>query len=245
MSDQKQIENAALQITKIIETAKEQLIDDLYVLGREIGKNKEFIQTINNLDVSKLLNEKIKKATDVYTISHRKVLEETIQFADIDVSVLTSFIELNQEVFTQSIVRTTAAHIKNEVAKGVLSGLDPKAILDNVTSASISTSQMETLVNTTLNTYSRTISNTMMNTAPKNTKYAYVGAIDDKTRDICLQMSAAGEMTLSEIESNFGSSVLTDGGGFNCRHKWEFVSEEGSSFHKPKEAQRRLEDAKK
>ena len=244
MSEQKQIENVALKVTAIIELAKEQLIDDLYVLGREIGKNEVFVKTLLDLDIAKLLQDKIKKGTSMYTIAHRNVLEQTIQFADIDASVLMSYIELNQQVFNQTIIRTTAAHIKNEVAKGVLSGLKSKDILKRVTSASISTSQIETLVNTTLNTYSRTISNTMMDKAPKNTKYIYIGAIDGKTRDICLQMSAAGSMTLEEIGSSFGSSVLTDGGGFNCRHKWEFQSDEEVQFHKPKEAERRLKDAK-
>ena len=74
---------------------------------------------------------------------------------------------------------------------------------------------METLINTSLNTYSRTVTNEMMKVAPKNTKYVYVGPIDDRTRDECLDMASVGELTESQIISQFGEAPLTDGGGFN------------------------------
>ena len=83
---------------------------------------------------------------------------------------------------------------------------------------------------TTLNSYSRTISNSMMEVAPKNTKYVYIGPSDEKTRDICLRQISAGRKTLAQIKSTFGEEVLVEGGGFNCRHKWEIASDEGIEF---------------
>ena len=70
----------------------------------------------------------------------------------------------------------------------------------------------------------------MMDIAPSNTKYVYIGPVDEKTRDECLQMASAGRLTLEQIKSQFGEAVLVDGGGFNCRHKWEIASEEGTTF---------------
>ena len=70
----------------------------------------------------------------------------------------------------------------------------------------------------------------MMDIAPSNTKYVYIGPVDEKTRDECLQMASAGRLTLDQIKSQFGEAVLVDGGGFNCRHKWEIASEEGTQF---------------
>ena len=89
---------------------------------------------------------------------------------------------------------------------------------------------MQTLVNTTLNTYSRQVTNQMMKVAPNNTKYIYIGPLDDRTRDECLEYANAGELTEAQIESNGWSASLSDGGGFNCRHKWEIASEEGVKF---------------
>ena len=70
----------------------------------------------------------------------------------------------------------------------------------------------------------------MMKNAPATTKYVYVGPVDDRTRDECLDMAAEGEITESEILTKFGEAVLADGGGFNCRHKWEIASTEGKGF---------------
>ena len=43
-------------------------------------------------------------------------------------------------------------------------------------------------------------------------------------------MAGAGELTLDQIISQFGEAPLVDGGGFNCRHKWEIASTEGKGF---------------
>ena len=103
---------------------------------------------------------------------------------------------------------------------------------------------MQTVINTTLNTYSRMVTNQMMGVAPKNTKYVYIGPVDDRTRDECLEQIAEGEMTHSEIISKFGEAVLEDGGGFNCRHKWEIASTEGKGFSEQgKVSQQRIDNA--
>ena len=49
-------------------------------------------------------------------------------------------------------------------------------------------------------------------------------------------------IAIKEIINNFGSSVLTYGGGYNCRHKWE-VAGKVSEFHQPKKAKEQLKDA--
>ena len=59
-----------------------------------------------------------------------------------------------------------------------------------------------------------------MKTASKDAKYVYIGPSDDKTREICAQLISVGEVKLSTIESTW-AQTLTEGGGYNCRHKWE------------------------
>ena len=66
-----------------------------------------------------------------------------------------------------------------------------------------------------------------MEEAPTNTLYQYVGPIDGRTRDICLKMGGEQPITMSEIEKAYGRSVLTYGGGYNCRHAWEEISDIG------------------
>ena len=243
MANQANIDSAAEIIAGIVDRAKEELINDLYNLGLNVDNIPVFVNVLLDLDLEGTLKSKLTNATSAYANAHRNVLETTTNFANINPANLTSFLSLNEQVFDNAIVNNIASHIRNEVVKGIQAGLSPDMILQNVTSASISNSQMQTLVNTTLNSYSRSITTAMMQEAPDNTKYHYIGPVDEKTRDVCLKMASEGRITRKEIEKAYGREVLVEGGGFNCRHKWEVAGRETSEFNLPKEAKDRLKDA--
>ncbi len=230
MANQNQIDNLSEQISLILNKAREELIFDLFKLGEELNDEVLFMKAIQELDIADALRKKTIKASSLYVNAHRKVLESTIGFAQIEAGTLSSFIALNQSVLDNAVINTVAAHIRNEVAKGMLAGLSPQAIADSVASASVSTKQIETLINTSLSTYGRMVTNQMMKVAPSNTKYVYIGPLDDRTRDECLEYAGAGAITEAQIISNGWEASLSDGGGFNCRHKWEIASEEGIKF---------------
>ena len=240
MANQTEIDKAAIAVSTIIDKAKIQVTDDIYAILSKLD-NATMIEALKGLDVATILNNKVAKGLGAYTIAHRKVLESTIGFQGVNASVLTSLIELNQDILNQSVIRTTASQIKSKIASGIIAGTKPAQIVQQITNASISTAQVETLVTTSLNTYGRVITNQMMNEAPKSTKYVYIGPVDDATRDDCLDMASAGALTQDQIISQFGEAVLSDGGGFNCRHKWEIASEEGTRFHEPEAAKDKLE----
>ncbi len=149
---------------------------------------------------------------------------------------LESFISSNITVLDE-IIGTDASELKNILNSATISGMESSDILNKVT-ASSSASAQRALINTRLNTYSRVATNTMMKDAPTDTKYVYVGPIDEKTRDECLQYASAGALTESEIINNGWTASLVDGGGFNCRHKWEIASDEGIKFFEGKQAQK-------
>ena len=239
MANQTDIDKTALAIATIMDKAKIELVDDIYkvVSGLE---SAILIETLQALDIETILNTKVSKALSAYTVAHRNVLESTIAFAEVDGSILASLIELNQDILNQSVIRTTAVQIRSKVASGILAGVSPSQIAGQITNASISNAQIQTLVNTTLNVYSRTVTNEMMKEAPSGTKYVYIGPVDDATRDDCLDMASVGELTEDQIINQFGEAVLMDGGGFNCRHKWEIASEEGTRFHEQEAAEKRV-----
>ena len=236
MANQLNIDSASERIADLVDKAKTELIEDLYKIGKEINDTELFIEALSRIDVNGTLRQKLTNATQVYTDAHRFVLESTIGFADIEGKTLQTFATLNQELFDDAVVTTISSHIKNKVVRGLEAGLLPSQIIEQVTSASISNAQMQTLVNTTLNTYSRTITNQMMKIAPDNTKYVYIGPADEKTRAECLMYIRAGRLTKKQIENKGWRETLVEGGGFNCRHKWEIASEEGTSFHEREEA---------
>tara|TARA_R110002012_G_C11431756_1_gene589521 strand:- start:19 stop:738 length:720 start_codon:yes stop_codon:yes gene_type:complete len=237
MANQLEIDRLSEQISTLIDKGRNELIDDLVKLANQIDNEPLFLQAINEMDITEILRSKLQNATNLYVNAHRKVLESTIGFAELEAGTLSSLISLNQSVLDNTVINTVSAHIKNEVAKGILAGIPPEQIARSVASSSISVSRMETLINTSLNTYSRTVTNEMMKVAPKNTKYVYIGPVDEKTRSECKDMANAGLLTETQIKSKFSKygSILVEGGGFNCRHKWEIASEEGIEFFEGKQ----------
>ena len=230
MADQNQIDRASEQIADLVDRARAELVGSLYALGKDIKDPVLFSEALLDIDIEGTLKSKLKKATSVYANAHRGVLESTIGFAEINPKALSTFATLNEQLFDDSVIRTISGHIRTQVSKGLQVGLTAQQITEGVINSSISNAQIQTLVNTTLNTYSRQVTNQMMKNAPATTKYVYVGPVDDRTRDECLDMASAGKLTEAQIISQFGSAPLVDGGGFNCRHKWEIASEEGVKF---------------
>lgn len=156
----------------------------------------------------------------------------------INEEILESFLNNNISILDE-IIGTDAAELTSLLNSATISGMQTSDILNDITAAS-SRSTQATLLNTRLNTMSRVATNTMMKDAPADTKYVYIGPIDEKTRDICLQMANAGPITEKEITSTFGEKVLVDGGGYNCRHKWEIASDEGIKLFEGEQAQQIL-----
>ena len=230
MANQRDIDKSSEQIANLVDKARAELVSSLYLIGKEIGDVGEFAEALLTIDIEGSLKSKLQKATSIYANAHRNVLESTIGFADINPRALATFATLNEQLFDNAIIRTISGNIRTQVVRGLQAGMTALEITEGVVSSSISNAQMQTLVNTTLNSYSRQVTNQMMDIAPNNTKYVYIGPVDEKTRDECLQMASAGRLTLDQIKSQFGEAVLVDGGGFNCRHKWEIASEEGTQF---------------
>ena len=158
----------------------------------------------------------------------------------INEEILESFLNNNISILDE-IIGTDAAELTSLLNSATISGMKASDILNDITAAS-SRSTQATLLNTRLNTMSRVATNTMMKDAPADTKYVYVGPIDEKTRDICLQMASKGPITEKEITSAFGEKVLVDGGGYNCRHKWEIASDEGIKLFEGDQAQQVIQN---
>ena len=153
----------------------------------------------------------------------------------INEQTLESFLSGNLSVLDE-IVGTDASELKNILNSATISGMQTSEILNKVSTAS-SASAQRAILNTRLNTYSRIATNTMMKDAPSDTKYVYVGPIDDRTRDECLEYATSGALTEAQIIENGWTASLVDGGGINCRHKWEIASDEGIKLFEGKKAQ--------
>ena len=116
-----------------------------------------------------------------------------------------------------------AARVQQEIALGGYIGLTTEQVITNILTKTLTTAQLETEITTTLANYSRSVSRLQMDEDPDNQLYQYVGPIDEKTRDVCLEMGMSEPITMNEIIASYGEGVLYEGGGFNCRHSWESI----------------------
>ena len=136
---------------------------------------------------------------------------------------LLSFVGTNTSVLDE-ILASDATGLKNLLSTGAITGMKESEMLQMISKVTTTRHGAKAMLNTKLNTLSRIATNTMMKDAPSDTKYVYEGASDDRTRDECWDMLSYGELTEQEIISQFGAAVLVDGGGVNCRHKWEIAA---------------------
>ena len=240
MSDQLFIESNADLIADIILEVQERTISELYAL-KGSKSAEEFIRFIERLNVEEVILAKAENAINIFEKSHAGMLQSIQGFSDLSEETLEILVNYNRDSLLSQL-DNMAQIVKKEIINGAIAGSPTKAVLDKVRGqGALSKAQLQTLINTSMNEYSRNVTKLMIDKMPDNTEYVYIGALDDKTRPECLNMMSRGEMTKAEIQGAFGSNVFTDGGGYNCRHKWE-ISVQDKFGHDPEGAKKRLED---
>lgn len=222
MANQNYIDGVADTIATQVETLQKEMVRDLLKLSkdRRFRSIDEFLLAIDELNIEQIVLIKAQNIINAYNVAHTKILADMTLFAEVTENTLQALTNFSQSSFADSLGRMGGV-IKNEIVKGALGEATEQGILQAIQQqAGLSNAQMKTLVTTGLNDYSASVGKIMIDEAPDNTKFRYVGAIDDRTRDLCLQIWEAGAMTEKEIKSRFGSTVLVERGGFNCRHQW-------------------------
>ena len=240
MSDQLFIEQNSQLITDILAEVQERTVAELYALkGSKTAE--EFLVFIEGLDVGQIVISKSQNAINLFEETHGGMLQSIQGFAVLSEDTLQALINYN----TQSLLSQLgdmAQVIKKEVVNGIISGAGNQSVMNAIRGQkSLRPDQIETLIATAMNEYSRSVTKLMIDKMPEDTEYQYIGALDGRTRVACLEMISAGNLTKSEIESTFGSDVFINGGGYNCRHKWE-VAVQDAFGHDPKGANKRLKD---
>tara|TARA_R110002020_G_scaffold345209_3_gene559248 strand:- start:141 stop:893 length:753 start_codon:yes stop_codon:yes gene_type:complete len=241
MSDQLFIEQNSELVTDILLQVQEETIENLYRLkGQKTAE--EFAVFIEELDVMQIVKAKSSNAINIYDDAHSTMLQTIQGFSALSEQTLQTL----KNYSTGSLLNqldNMAQIIKKEVVNGIISGSPVQTVVDAVRGqGSLSRRQLQTLIDTSMNEYSRSVTKVMIDKMPANTKYQYIGALDGKTRPKCLEMMAAGDITKAEIEASFGSDVFINGGGYNCRHKWEIALQD--KFGHDKEGARKILDEK-
>lgn len=180
--------------------------------------NTERITAVAALDLQTTLvnNPAIKNMLSQMATTHIQVLKSMPAFAEVSDAFLTALIKVDSILYTGQI-GATATQIQTLISQSLTSNLSEAGFIKALQTTGLTQAQAGSLANTSLWDYNRMVNKEMANNSPKNKLYKAIGPIDSRTRQICLDALAAGEMTLEQWEAQFGNYFVT-GAGFNCRH---------------------------
>ena len=102
--------------------------------------------------------------------------------------------------------------MRNEILLGTSTGMSGDAIKARIArNVSLNPSRIDAVLGTTLANYQQSVIFAMAESLPEDTKYHYVGPLDEKTRPLCRDILANSPMTKQEYESRY-PGVLQDRG---------------------------------
>ena len=236
------IEQEAANFARKVQAIKNATIDHVYNLGSNMSR-QELVVLIDQIDFVALVNNLgYEKATNQLVDTYTKVLQgiELSPGAVVSEEVLQALVNTDR-TFYAAKGSDLANTIKQELTQGVLGGASRSTMKAAIADLSTFTdAQVRTLVDTSMRVFSREVNAVMADALPNDTKYIYFGPVDDKTRDVCVEMAAAGPLTQAEIESQFPGSFIT-GGGFNCRHTWRIDTSQSSKLSGEDKAQAKID----
>ena len=231
--------NAPDQFAKAIERVQRELVAQVFDLkGQGLSKD-EILLVLQSLDMEDIILNKLNLQTDIdrLMLEYQSVLKGMEMTGAVTGEALNALVQMDRVTFMKQ-AGMMGETIKKEVARGILANATEKQIAEGILKGAggvLRADQAQTLANTALNTFERNVTVQMAEFDPKNAKYVYLGVIDDKTRDVCLDMASAGALTRDQIDSAY-SGAFSDGGGFNCRHRWARETSNSSKLINPSKA---------
>ena len=240
MADQDFIKKQVEELSNKIAVAQEEIIDGIMELTK--GKtNAEAVQIINELNIDEIVKLKTSGILAGYTTAQTDMLLSKQFFGNISEDELMALLIASEQYFGANLANMGGV-IRQQVLNGIINNKTSADIIEAIGKQGYGTVGLTRIVTDGMNNYSRAVSAFMIDKAPENTKYVYIGPADDRTRHFCLELMAAGNLTVEEIRDNGWIDSLTEGGGINCRHNWELAAQETkTAFHNPDKAQEILD----
>ena len=196
--------------------------DELAILAREL----DFFQELNRLGYSDALNDLMNE----YDNTASKVFEQA-RSRGLQVQVATAQnLELIKELDATTLLgraRDFSSRYKSELLRGVIAGESGRQIANRLTTTlgtELTSANLNLIVNDSFAKFSNSATFKAFADEPQ-TRYRYVGILDNNTRDICRQVLEDSQNSQGyTMEEIFDLPVgFDDRGGFNCRHDWVVV----------------------
>jgi len=233
------IDTAAARFAARVQQVSTSIVDFVYEQGGQLSRD-QLATIISRLDIENLVGDPLRNEVKLILSDYSKVLAAMEATAPVTETVLLALQSSDRATYL-GVVRGIEDTIRAELTKGVLGGFSRSEMVSALrANSNLSQSNVQTIVDTTMRTFSRQVSAAMANNDPPNAKYVYIGPVDDKTRDVCLEMVAAGALTRKEIDARFPGAFV-DGGGFNCRHRWALETDLSGKLNHQEKAEKVVE----
>ena len=186
---------------------------------------EERMVLLAQIDVDDIMSGKLKDASLIYETGIIRILETTYTTAQLSETTLLSLTSQVRNKINKEVLGKLTDEILDKITTGIATRSTVGEIVAGIETR-MTRHQMEVLVNTTLTQFNNTITNLSAELLPDSTKFIYIGAHDEKTRDRCIEKIKMSPATKGEILKKYGN---LDNELWNCRHKWEEMSDDPES----------------
>ncbi len=220
------LESKADELAKKIDQSYDEVFAALLQLVD--GKtSEEAIEILAGLDIGQAL--KLKQSAAISSTMESgavSILENTYTTtAPLTETALRGLLVSVESKLSSRFTDVVGNDMRSIIVDGISTGKFPNQILkeskERLEELGHSAANAKKEIQTGFNQYSNSITNSMAEKAPANTKYVYIGAYDDKTREECIAKINFGSATREQVIAEFGDM---NNEVWNCRHKWEEVS---------------------
>ena len=184
----------------------------------KVKTEEESLEILAGFNMEAAMDMKLSKAFTTYEAGIVSMLENTYTTVAINESVLRATLDLTKASLSSDVTGRMSKVSLQSIIDGIATGKSPAEVITAIDDVM---PRIDTLVNTAFSQFSNTTKNIMAEKLPSDTKFVYIGAFDDKTRDACAEKIQFGERTRADIIAEFGDM---NNEIFNCRHSWEEMS---------------------
>tara|TARA_Y100001938_G_scaffold151183_1_gene247039 strand:+ start:12099 stop:12815 length:717 start_codon:yes stop_codon:yes gene_type:complete len=219
-----ELDNLSEQFVAKVIQAKDEVTEALYTAMKDMSQEERMV-LLAQIDVDDIMSGKLKDASLIYETGIIRILETTYTTAQLSETTLLSLTSQVRNKINKEVLGKLTDEILDKITTGIATRSTVGEIVAGIETG-MTRHQMEVLVNTTLTQFNNTITNLSAELLPDSTKFIYIGAHDEKTRDRCIEKIKMSPATKGEILKKYGN---LDNELWNCRHKWEEMSDDPES----------------
>ena len=204
-----------------VDLAKAEVVGSLMKFIEE-KTPEEALEILSGFNMEAAMDMKLSSAFVAYESGIISILESTFTTTTLSEATLRTLLNNTKGMISDEVTRHLSKVSMQSIIDGIAVNRSPSEVIKAIDEV---IPNISTLVNTAFNQFSNTATNLMAAKAPNNTRYIYIGPLDTKTRITCadkIAFSGGKGVTRDEILGQFGDM---NNEIFNCRHKWEQMSD--------------------